>query len=576
MSQALDPEQFRLKIGNYKERWYHDPLPGCDIAQQDLDWRAPAVSTIKQASSKDWTQIAMRRAADWVHKWMPDFSESDADSVYEALSQANSNALDAASNRGIQIHKMFEMYADGDDPDDIELSVEAMAYRETVLRCIRTTKPNIVMSEFICFSRSVGYGGTGDAIWDMHFGPFDGLYLVDYKSRTERHAVYIEEAWQVTAYAKADYVIGVTGSVGAVETIGRMRLPELAGGCILSITPESYEFYPVDLEAAWPGFLTLRRHWQHRSDGKAHIFGKGWQPSMTRDEWVRDRIERIKSINLGQLRVNWPADVPGPKLVEVYTDEQIDLIIPAVEFAETELHIEFPATDPTRPHKRPHEIAMEAKLAEWSEPVRVGTLEGAVYVGPVGHPVPAEGELRQEVLPLIAHRWSLLQGTKQEWINSVVAEAMECDLPFRVSEQPTRRRVAIAKALIRMAEEHFSIDDIQACLSTILLLEPHVVAAMPLGAAIGMMDYNEAERFLDLVKIVKATSVNATGPADNPDFQYMAKGENLGYDKDGEKTVILDKVSPREKAIPATTARPAKKAAAKKAAAPRKPRKKAN
>lgn len=550
---SLNPDDYRIKVGNYGERWYHDPLPSCPIAAQDLDWRAPAVSTIKKASSKDWTQVALGRAARWVKDHNPSFLESTREDVYDALSQANSNDLDRASTRGIQIHRMFEVYAEGGDPASVELSVEAQDYQQTVLRCIRTIKPLITASEFICMSRSVGYGGTADAIWDCHFGPFDGLYLVDYKSRGENQAVYIEEAWQVAAYAKADYVIEQP-----VDTPVRARLPLLSGGIILSITPESYEFYPVDIEAAWPGFLTLRRHWQHRADGKSHLFGKPWSPQPSRDEWIRDRIESIKAVNLKSLTVNWPAGVPFPKKIDVYTDEMIDQLIGPVEFAETELHIGFPPQDPAHPHLRPHE---KARMETWMDPEEPPdtVIEQPIHKDSVKRP--AEGSLLEAALPLISHRWSLLHGPQQQWINAIVLQAHDADMPIRVAESPTQRRVAIAKALIRAAEEHFSEADVVGCVAVATQLEVAAVEYMNnLGMAIGMMGFNEAETFLALVKMVHS-STTGTQP-DNPDHDVRPKGENMALDAKGN-TVLTDKVSPKPKAVPATAAKP------------RKPRKKA-
>lgn len=571
----IDPELFRIKVGNYKERWYIDPLPGCDIVGQDLDWRGPAVSTVKKASSKDWTQIALGRAADWILKAQPTFDEMGKQDVYSALSQANSTALDLASTRGTQIHKMFEVYAQGGDPQSVELSFEAEGYRDTVMRCIRTLQPKIVASEFLAISRSVGYGGTGDAIWDLHVGPFDGLYLVDYKSRTENHQAYIEEAWQVAAYAKADYMIG-TDSAQAV----RQRLPELAGGIILSLTPATYQLFSVDIAASWPGFLTLRRHWQHRMDGKSQLFGKPWAPAQGRHEWIMERIERIRAINIQQLKVNWPQGVPTPAIVEEWSDENIDLIIPAVEFAETQLGIPFATQDPTRPHRRPHEIEYDKQMTEWAqeEPPPPDPVEEEEVIEPVGHPTPAEGELKPEALPLISHRWSLLKGTKRDWINSVVLEAHECDLPIRVAEQPTERRVSIAKALIIAAEQDYDLVTIQSCVAITTQLLPSAVEAMTLGAAVGMMNHTEAAEFLRCIKMARPIGAMVESPPDNPDFTYREKGEALTYDEKGKPSGVADKVSVKEKPKPATAARPArvaKKAAPKtntpaKKAAPRK------
>lgn len=568
---TLDPEAFRIKVGNYKDRWYIDPLPGCELADADSDWRAPAVSTIKKASSKDWTQVAIGRAAAAIFKQKPDFGEYQPDDIFSYLNQANANALDLASTRGIQIHKMFEVYAEGGNPADVELGFEAEAYRETVLRCIRRCRPAIMLSEFLCMSRTVGYGGTGDAIWTLQGWPdlADGAYLLDYKSRTEKHAVYIEEAWQVAAYAKADYFIVDAGH----NTPVRFKPGEFRGGLILSITPTSFSFYPVDLEQAWPGFLTLRDHWQHRRNGKTPLFGEPVNPPRTRDSWIRERIDAIKAVDVDALKKVWPFEIPTPKKhPHPYSDVEVDALDPMLAFAEKHLSIPWGDADPAAPpHLRPHEVrhshlgglteAEYDKLDEDPAGVDYAAVQEAVAAMSV------EGELQPDQLTLIKVRFEKLRTPQREWINSVVVEANECDLPISLSDSPTQRRVAIAKVLIRCAENGITRPDINTAINAVSFLTIEALEAMPLGAAIGVFDYHEA---LALLEVIKLLPNNPGYPRPEPaeGTTVRRKGDAIEYAKRGtkEESKITDKLSPPEKPKPATTARPAKKAAAKKAA----------
>lgn len=574
---TIDPELFRIKVGNYKDRWYIDPLAACDIAPQDLNWQAPAVSTIKKASSKDWTQIAVGRAADWIHRHQISFDGQDKDTIYSALSQANSNALDLASTRGVQIHKMFEVFAEGGDPGSVELGYEAEAYRATVLRCIRTLKPDIRLSEFLAMSRTQGYGGTGDAVWRIEGWPTiaDGLYLVDYKSRSAKMAVYIEEAWQVASYAKADYYIVEDDGYehdGTSAEVMRIYPPEFKGGLILSITPTDYGFYPIDIEASWPGFLTLRDHWQHRRNGTKNLFGKMWAPPRSRDAWIRDRIEQIKTVNIAPLLAYWPEEVPKPKKCAEYTDAQVDLLIWPCDYAEKQLSLPFGRPDPAleRPaptaedaHKWIHTITgtthtdpdlTESEATEDPAGIDYAAVQEATYS------LPAEGELTPATLPIIAQRYAALKGPQQEWISSIVVEANECDLPIRVAEQPTERRVAIAKALIRCAEFGLSMTQIRGAFLGCTFLTEDALDHMTFGAAIGSLDYREAKAFLELIKLL---------PDEHNTWDITTPDSSITIDprmKDWEK---VEKISPKEKAKPATTVAKPRKAAAKKAAAPK-------
>lgn len=537
---TLDPEQFRIKVGNYKDRWYVDTLPGCSIAPAAPEWQAPAVSTIKKASSKDWTQVAIKRAAEWVFKHDISFDGQDPDSIGSALSQANSNALDLASARGVQIHKMFEVYAEGGNPESVELGYEASAYRQTVLRCIRTMKPDIVLSEFLAMNRAVGYGGTGDAVWRM-----DGKnVLIDYKSRGENHAAYLEEAWQVAAYAKAEYYL----AENAHGEVIRILPPEFSEAMILSITPTSYQFYPVDIERAWPGFVTLRDHWQHRRDGKKGIFGKEWQPPLTRDQWIRDRIDIIKQVDVTALKRVWPEDIAPPKKHEhPFTDAEVNLLDIQLGFAEKQLSIGFGVPDPGDGISQ----LVVDMVDTWLHKI-TGTVHTDVEESNEGPAMPDEGELAPASLPLIAQRFHALRAPQQEWISSVVVEARDCGLPIRVAETPTERRVAIAKALIRAAERGLTIESLKGALEVVSVFTEATLRKMPFGAAVGTLTAIEAKAWLELVKMLDGDHKYDVEP--DPNMEIARKG------------APITKSQTREKAKPATTATKPRKAAAKKAA----------
>ena len=59
---SYNPDDFRVAVGRFKERWYHDPLPSCAIAEQS-DWQGPSISTVKKASGQDWSFVTVKRIA---------------------------------------------------------------------------------------------------------------------------------------------------------------------------------------------------------------------------------------------------------------------------------------------------------------------------------------------------------------------------------------------------------------------------------------------------------------------------------------------------------------------------------
>lgn len=488
MSYTLDPEMFRIKVGQYSDRWYIDPLPSCDLAEADPEWKAPSVSTIKKASTKDWTAVTLKRLAYWMHQAKPQLNDLMPDEIEARLIAAKSESLDLAAERGTQIHKMFEVYADGGDISSVELGAEAMRYARTVRRILRDHQPKIVLSEFVVISRDIGYGGTGDAIWEI-----DGaLYLVDYKSRSNKNAKYLEEAWQLSAYGHGDYLI-VAGEDGPK----RIPVPELAGGLVISITPSSYRFYPVDLAAAAPGFIALRDLAGWKAQGTRAVFGKEWEnPKPTRDHWVRDRIEVLKEMDgIAPLLERWPESVTKPKhKTEPYSDAEIDLLLPAIEWAEKIVTAPWCDPDP-----KPPEGPEQPELTPEPEP------EGPTFK-------PDEGDLMPTALVAIEHRYAQLNDAQREWIRSIVEEARVAGWPIRVAEEPTARRVFIARALILAVERRLEPSAFQAVLQTVYEdVTQEQLEQLPLGHWVGLLSWEQASTFAALVKMV-----NPIGPQAAP------------------------------------------------------------
>ena len=246
-----DADQYRVKVGKYKERWYCDPLPECRIAPATADvW--PSISGVKSAvpfAAADY--VAMRRCAD---RFAGQTLDADPDDVYEQFKAADKKARFIAFNRGTIIHYWHEDLLNGrpmrtftdwdleaDRLSPIALK-EAERYQDSIAAWFNSYQPELVAAEFVCIHRTlngVGYGGTGDAIVRI-----DGkLYLADWKSRGSDHDCYPEEAGQVAALGGAQYMI-IQGADGSPV---RALIPPLAGGLIVSIKTDGCRTYPVML-----------------------------------------------------------------------------------------------------------------------------------------------------------------------------------------------------------------------------------------------------------------------------------------------------------------------------------------
>lgn len=272
-----DADNFRVKVGRYNDRWYCDPLPADTIASVTPDNEVfPSVSTCKKASGSDWSYVALKRVAAAIDT--PTYNRLDQQPYehrYEALKTINKLGLEAAGRRGTNVHLMAEAHLYGRlptvGPDD-----PGADYKPAVDQFFNHYQPTLIAAEFVCIHRTLngtGYGGTSDAILAI-----DGKnYLVDWKSRgvDSDHSAYPEEAAQIGAYARADYII-VEGEHGSE----RRFVPELDGGLIVSIKPDGCRVYPIDLDAAFQHWTALHAWWVARRDERAAV-GRQWAARKT-------------------------------------------------------------------------------------------------------------------------------------------------------------------------------------------------------------------------------------------------------------------------------------------------------
>ena len=283
-----DPDYFRVRVGY--ERWYTDPLPGCDIAEAS-DANYPSISRVKKAASSDWSFVTMRRIANASDNDLRTLAELDPTRRLGALKLINNHGLSIDAGRGTIVHWWGEDLLNGRPMREITMLMladhgipaEALEIAELYKDALRdffdAYKPRLYATEYVVIHRSlngVGYGGTPDGLWWLDDPPAPykpGLYAFDYKTRSpvSRHGAYPEEAAQVAAGAFADYMI-VRGPHG--EAV-RQRIPELQGGMIVSIRPDGARVYPIDLEAAWADWQERHRWYLSRQKEKEGI-GRVW------------------------------------------------------------------------------------------------------------------------------------------------------------------------------------------------------------------------------------------------------------------------------------------------------------
>lgn len=231
---------------NHPTEWtgYIDPLPACDLGAP-FDVPRPSVSDIKKAWPKflsDWAASEAAKTA-WKHRaGLVGMSESEA---VDLIAPSSKRQAKAAANRGHGIHQLLETLLDGGELTGLDEVSPAYGYLPVLRALVADLTPDVVASEVVVFGP--GWAGTFDAVWRVN----GRLVLVDYKSRKLGKAAtrYPEEGVQLGAYAAATYWI-VEGPGG----LARHAPLDLDAGMLLSIAPDGWRCYDVDLEQA-------RAHW---------------------------------------------------------------------------------------------------------------------------------------------------------------------------------------------------------------------------------------------------------------------------------------------------------------------------
>jgi hypothetical protein len=416
-------DNYRIKVGRYRDRWYRDPLPADSLAPVTADDEAyPSVSTVKGASGKDWTFVGLKRVA-----FSPDLMEvasKEPYERYERLKVINSLDLSAAMRRGTNVHTWAECLAYG-VPQFLTANDAGADYFGTVDRLFADLQPELVAAEVVAFHRTIngaGYGGTADGIFRI-----DGkTYMVDWKSRGEEsdHGAYAEEAAQLGAYCGAQYMIVADDDPANPHGAKRIQVPHLDGALIVSIKPDSYEVYPVELGRAMDYFQSMHSWWLARRD-EHKTTGAKWAP--------RRAVE--------------------PKTMSVLEMAQRRMAADAEREADRRLAAEGGPADPD-----------DVKLYEL--------------------------------------RWEMgLTNAGRRWLSTVVEEAIQNKVDFRMSVDSTQRRCDLFCALTEYAtvDVFDSRDDrpLRALLGQVS--DAPDVDAAPLGRLIGSLSVEQATALRGLI-----------------------------------------------------------------------------
>lgn len=177
-----------------------------------------------------------------------------AETAIRWLTAAPRERKTAAAVAGSDLHDLAERHARGEPlPDSLDPAVRAMLGQYE--RFLADFSPEITHTEMTVLNRSMGYGGTCDAVMrlDGHAVPL----VVDYK--TGRTGPYPEWAIQLAAYAGGECVL-TRDRAGVVES--PMPAVDHDTALILRIRPETYEVHEANLSGlveVFAGMLQIHR-----------------------------------------------------------------------------------------------------------------------------------------------------------------------------------------------------------------------------------------------------------------------------------------------------------------------------
>lgn len=285
-----DADHYRVKVGNFGDRFYTDPLEA--HGQWDkCDDTYPSISTVKKAAGKDWSFVSMKRIGTAPAERLAQIATLPDGERHDAIKSLDKRGLEQAAQRGTNVHLYAERKLKGENLPLMTEGMPGFEYISAVEAFFADHAPKLYAAEYVVIHRTlngVGYGGTPDAIVDIG----GELFAIDWKTRGEEsaHGGYAEEAAQIAAGAFGDYMI-VDGPNGA----HRQPIPRLAGGLIVSIKPDGYKVYPVELSQAWDHWTRMHAWWIARRT-EAQSIGKPWAPGKRVAATKRRAVEPLATV----------------------------------------------------------------------------------------------------------------------------------------------------------------------------------------------------------------------------------------------------------------------------------------
>ena len=238
-------------------RFYVDP--------DDGDIKVPGVTSVVGQLPKDFLTFwaAKESAEAAVNNWdvVSELCKRDPAGAVDYLKNAHRRKSKAATDLGSAAHDLFERLARGEVVKDRHIHMDVQPHVRWFREFLQEVQPEFVYLEETVWSDTNRYAGSFDAIAKV-----DGETVVlDWKTSAR---VYDSVALQLSAYRYADRII-LADSGESVD------VPPMAGGAVLHVRPEGWQFVPVKCdEDISSTFLHLRGVFDWETAGKKKVVGR--------------------------------------------------------------------------------------------------------------------------------------------------------------------------------------------------------------------------------------------------------------------------------------------------------------
>lgn len=293
-------------------RWYEIPdpiIPG--------GWRGPSVTTVLSnglpaPALKAWGErLVAEYAVDNIDAWRR-LNRSDA---IDHVKRAPFRQLNAAGNRGTDIHTIAERILDGINPN----SWEGQTYghhAQHIADFLDDYEVNVLGYEKTVVNDQDGYAGSYDLLARIN----NETWLIDWKTSK---SVYGKFGVQLAAYANATWQI-------TAQTAEPMPAVDRLG--VVHLTDVGYRFIPVEarIEDLYEIFQAALVISQFTITGERHVLGEPENavPRSTVRDDLRQRLADLLERNphVGQeIADAWPRELPTLK-AEQLTRRQLYII----------------------------------------------------------------------------------------------------------------------------------------------------------------------------------------------------------------------------------------------------------